>query len=326
MFSFDYNGKWETLLSPSNVKRLISIHEFKGRKSLMCEKFHGLEEISLIQSTVYSSQLEGIKISSEREKKLVKIGKPETSTEGEIVAYRDLLLFIRKEFTFIQVNENQFLDLHQKLYKYSNDSVPSGYKDNPKYPSEITQAMASLFCSYRDNLKNVPILLLIPVVLVDFAVSSPFDHGSERMGRLLMYLLLLKADFSVVRYFSLEKYIFEHQEEYRSSLAESSQGWYENKCDYESFVSFFLAMIQSAYEDFSRQSNLVKTHSKQERVAEVIENWDGRITKANILEQCPDISDTTVQRALNALVKENIIKKVTGGRYSAYVWMREREE
>lgn len=326
MLLFDYDVQWGCVLSPPIVNLLISIHEYKGAGILSSEKYHGLEEISLTQSTLYASQLDGFGISPERVKKLVQVGKPETATEGEIVAYRDLLLFIRKEFAYVHVNELQFLELYQKLCKFSLDTVPIRYKDNPNGQDEIPLAMESLLRSYRDNLKNVPMLLLIPMILVDFTVLSPFDAGNDRMGRLLMYLLLLKADFSVVRYISLEKYIFEHQEEYHSSLAESSQGRYDNKCDYEPFVGFFLAMLQSAYEDFSRQSNLVKTHSKQERVADVVQNWDGRITKANILEQCPDISDTTVQRALNALVKENVIKKVTGGRYSAYVWMREREE
>ena len=49
----------------------------------------------------------------------------------------------------------------------------------------------------------------------------------------------------------------------------------------------------------------------------------GKITKAEILAQCPDISQTTIQRALNDLVKSGEIIKIGGGRYTSYTWNRE---
>ena len=38
--------------------------------------------------------------------------------------------------------------------------------------------------------------------------------------------------------------------------------------------------------------------SKQERIREVLRKHIGKITKSQIMEICPDISDTTVQRTL----------------------------
>ena len=37
----------------------------------------------------------------------------------------------------------------------------------------------------------------------------------------------------------------------------------------------------------------------------------------------PDISDTTIQRALADLVKNGEIEKIGGGRYTKYVWKAE---
>ena len=42
------------------------------------------------------------------------------------------------------------------------------------------------------------------------------------------------------------------------------------------------------------------------------------------MEQCPGISQTTVQRALNELLKKEEIIKIGGGRYTSYVWNREK--
>jgi predicted HTH transcriptional regulator len=49
----------------------------------------------------------------------------------------------------------------------------------------------------------------------------------------------------------------------------------------------------------------------------------GKITKAEIMTRCPDISQTTIQRALNDLVKSGEILKIGGGRYTSYTWNRE---
>ena len=65
--------------------------------------------------------------------------------------------------------------------------------------------------------------------------------------------------------------------------------------------------------------------SKPERIREVIKNHLGKITKSEIMERCPDISQTTVQRTLKDLQNSNEIIKIGDGRYTTYVWNRENE-
>ena len=36
------------------------------------------------------------------------------------------------------------------------------------------------------------------------------------------------------------------------------------------------------------------------------------------MNKCPDLSETTVERILNKLLKENKIVKISGGRYTKY--------
>ena len=65
--------------------------------------------------------------------------------------------------------------------------------------------------------------------------------------------------------------------------------------------------------------------SKPERIREIIKETLGKITKAEILEKCPDVSQVTVQRTLNDLVTSGDILKIGGGRYTAYMWNHEKE-
>ena len=43
------------------------------------------------------------------------------------------------------------------------------------------------------------------------------------------------------------------------------------------------------------------------------------------MEKCPDISQATVQRTLSELQKSGEIIKLSGGRYTAYIWNREND-
>ena len=110
-------------------------------------------------------------------------------------------------------------------------------------------------------------------------------------------------------------------------LQESSLNWHEENNNDLPFVRYMLGVIVAAYRDFSSRVQLLTTSglSKPERVREIIRNSLGKITRAQIMEKCPDISRVTVERALTNMVKKGEILKIGGGRYTAYVWNRERE-
>lgn len=70
---------------------------------------------------------------------------------------------------------------------------------------------------------------------------------------------------------------------------------------------------------------VTKGLSKPDRVREIVRNTTGRITKAQMMNQCPDISQKTVERALADMLKNGKILKIGGGRYTSYTWNWEKE-
>ena len=86
-----------------------------------------------------------------------------------------------------------------------------------------------------------------------------------------------------------------------------------------------LGVLVAAYRDFESRVELLTTKglSKPDRVREIIKNHLGKITKSEIMAKCPDISQITVQRTLAELLKSGEVIKLSGGRYTAYVWSGE---
>ena len=352
MREFNFSKEYPTLLTPEIVSLVGKIHEYKGEQALFIEAkadtLTKLVEIAKIQSTEASNKIEGIYTSDERLKKLVQDKTtPHTRNEQEIAGYRDVLATIHESFDYIPPKSSLILQLHRDLYKFSGASYGGNYKtvDNviaetdtqgnksvrfqPLPAWEAPEAMDDLCRAYEEAVGQGEMdpLLLIPMFILDFLCIHPFNDGNGRMSRLLTLLLLYRAGYIVGKYISIEKLIEESKETYYEALRQSSQKWHEEANDYAPFVRYTLGVVAAAYRDFSTrvQALAASDMSKPDRIREIIKGTLGKITKAEIIEQCPDVSQITVQRTLADLQKSGEILKLGGGRYTSYIWNREKE-
>jgi Fic family protein len=161
--------------------------------------------------------------------------------------------------------------------------------------------------------------------ILDFLCIHPFGDGNGRISRLLTLLLLFRAGYIVGKYISLEKLIEQTKASYYDTLEESSKNWHEGNNDYTPFVHYMLSILLAAYREFASRVQRLTTSglSKPDRVREIIKDTLGKITKTEIMTQCPDISKTTIERTLTELVKDGEVIKIGGGRYTSYTWNRE---
>jgi Fic family protein len=239
------------------------------------------------------------------------------------------------------------LQLHRDLYKYSNSAIGGNFKnvDNviaeelpdgtkrvrfqPVPAWETSVAMDALCNAFQEALTDTELdpLLLFPMFILDFLCIHPFNDGNGRMSRLLTLLLLYRSGYFVGKYISIERLIADSKETYYEALQDSSTGWHEGGNDYLPFVRYMLGIVIAAYREFVSRVDVLVTRglSKPERVRELIRSTTGQITKTQIMKQCPDISQKTVERALRELLDNGEIIKIGGGRYTSYIWNWEKE-
>ena len=352
MRAFDFKKEYQKLLIPEVVALLSQIHEHKGQQNLFIEAkkdvLSELLEIAKIQSTEASNRIEGIITTDDRLKKIVRDKTiPKNRSEREIAGYRDVLSTIHDSYDYIPVRPGMILQLHRDLYKYSGSAIGGNFKNSdnviaeelpdgtkqvrfqPVPAWETAEAMTVLCDALNEALGNEEMdpLLLIPIFILDFLCIHPFNDGNGRMSRLLTLLLLYRSGYIVGKYISIEKIIADGKDTYYEVLQQSSYDWHEGTNDYLPFVRYMLGIIVAAYRDFSTRVELLTTKglSKPDRIREVSRGTTGKITKAQIMEKCPDISHITVQRALAEMMSNNEIIKIGGGRYTSYAWNWENE-
>ncbi len=347
MRTFDFKTEYSKLLTPDVVNYLTQIHEYKGRQNPLIEAKEDalaeLLEIAKIQSTDASNRIEGIITTDDRLKKIVREKTiPKNRGEKEIAGYRDVLTTVHENYEYILPRPNHILQLHRDLYKFTGKAIGGNYKNsdnviaeehadgtktvrfNPVPAWETPETMNCLCDAFSEAVNTLEMdpLILIPMFILDFLCIHPFNDGNGRMSRLLTLLLLYRNGYYVGKYISIEKLISDTKASYYEALLDSSDGWHEGTNDYSSFVTYMLGVILAAYRDFEDRAILLaaKGVSKPDRVREIIKGHLGKITRAEVMGQCPDISQVTVQRALADLLKSEDILKIGGGRYTSYVW------
>lgn len=349
---YNYKNKLENVLTPEIVSMLTQIHEYKGKQNLLDGSntaiLDQLVEIAKIQSTEASNKIEGIFTSDDRLKKLaLSKTNPKNRAEEEIAGYRDVLNTIHSSYEGIPLKPNIILQLHRDLYRFNAVTYGGQYKNVDNVIAEedtagnkhmrfqqveaweVPDHMERACTAFNEAvaLEEMDPLLAMPMFVLDFLCIHPFNDGNGRMSRLLTLLLLYRNGYIVGKYISIEKLIETTKDNYYEALKNSSIGWHDNENDYNSFIKYMLSVILAAYRELDQGMQTVSDEklSKPERVASVIESTWGRITKKIILDKCPDISETTVQRTLADLLKEHRIIKIGGGRYTSYIWNREEE-
>ena len=346
MRKFDYSFLDNGLL-PANLVNLTSnitaLKTMAGvRKDEYTRIFTELEAVAKVQSVKSSNAIEGIVTDDERIVEIVnQDSAPLNHNEAEIAGYRDALNEIHQGYEYIDFRESDIMRLHEMMMSFAGYEYGGKYKtednvileiDNdgnrrvrfrPTPASETPKAMEQLELAYMDARSNSNInrLLLIPCVILDFLCIHPFRDGNGRMSRLLSLLLLYKNGFDAGKYVSFEEQINNYKAHYYEALRQSSIGWDTNENTYFPFIENFLSTLYMCYKALDKRFAVVhgKKITKTARIEATVLNSLTPLSKAEICKILPDVSPTTVEAVLGAMVRNGAVKRVGAGRGTRYV-------
>jgi Fic family protein len=349
MRRFDYSFLEHGMLPARLINVVGAISELRERenqrKDNFGELFAKLEGIARVQSVRGSNAIEGILTSEQRIDEIVnRNSAPLNHNEAEIAGYRNALRLAHEGHARPDISESDILQLHEAMLTYAPGSggryretdvvimeddtgatgaggIPS-VRFSPVPASETARAMELLIQAYMDARGNCNIsqLLLIPCFILDFLCIHPFEGGNGRMSRLLSLLLLYKNGFDAGRYISFEEQIDRSREEYCQALRESSAGWHMGENSYFPFMEYFAATLLSCYRELDRRFAAVsgKKAMKRLRIETTVLNSLLPISKQEICRILPDVSPTTVEAVLSAMLKAGLITKVGAARSTRY--------
>jgi hypothetical protein len=98
-------------------------------------------------------------------------------------------------------------------------------------------------------------------------------------------------------------------------------GWHEGQNSYFPYIENFVTTLLFCYKELDKRFAVVNSNktTKRERIEATVLNSLLPISKQEVCYILPDVSPTTVEATLAAMVKSNRIEKIGNARNTKYI-------
>lgn len=189
----------------------------------------------------------------------------------------------------------------------------------PLPDKEARRALGLILSAYKTaKQEGTDPLLLIPCAALDLICLSPFLTGSHSTALLMAQAMLRQSGFEACQQLHLERTICRFYFYYEPALAQSSKYWAENGNDYLPYLEAFLSLLYLAFADAQAALPAPKL-SKKEQIELFVLGSTTPVSKAQIGAALPNVSLTTIEAVLGAMVKAGSVQRLGLGRATHYL-------
>lgn len=305
-------------------------------------------EDALVRSIHHSTHIEGNPLSQADAQKVYE-GKAEELRAGardirEVVNYRKAMEFVDtlKDKGSSSIDESTVIKLHSILAQdFLPEKYVGKYRDvkvslrnsktlevtfTPPPCGQVPELMCSFLTWLNNKGKDVPCVIKAGLVHYELARIHPFADLNGRTSRALATLCLYLDGYDIKQFFCLDEYYDRDPAAYYSAL----KSVVKNGMDHTEWLEYFskgLAcelekvkerVLQLSADYHKRQkSGQIFLTERQEKIIQYIEE-NVRLINKDFGKLFPDISDDTVLRELNDLLKKKLVRKRGRTKAAAY--------
>ena len=305
------------------------------------------KEDAIVRSTYHGTHIEGNKLAKDDAKDILEgrdvIGRPRDIQE--IINYRRVIEFIDEEAKK-KIDKITEL-LIKKVHRIITDKIltPESFGEfrnkqvivrnsatgevtfRPPPPLEVPFLMREfLYWVNRDDRDSIHPVIKAGIAHHELVRIHPFIDGNGRVARVLATLILLLGGYDIRRFFSLEEYYDKDAVSYYENLQKASAGELTTWLEY--FTGGAAIEFEKIKEKILKLSKDVKMKERfggqqiylTERQMKLIEYLTdaGFIQNQMFATVFPDVSEDTVLRDLQDLIKKGLIKKVGSTKAARY--------
>jgi len=293
------------------------------------------QDEAILRTTHYGTHIEGNELSLAQVQKVFdgeRIVARDRDVQ-EVINYRKVVEYIgeKKDVT---IDEGTIQELHRLVVeKLLDEDVSGKYREKevvirnsitgdvsfrPPHAVEVEWQMKDLIEFIHEE-KEIHPVLKAGIVHYEFVRVHPFLDGNGRVGRALSMLVLFSDGYDIREFFSLEEHFDRNAEEYYQAL----QSVATNNGDVTAWLEYFtqclaieLSKIKEKIEHISIDSHLkeklggapVMLTERQLKLIEYMQEI-GYLENKSFASLFPDISEDSVLREVQDLVKKGIIVK-----------------
>lgn len=292
------------------------------------------QQEAILRTTHYGTHIEGNDLSLKQVQQVL---------DGEKIVARDRdiqeVINYRKVINFIDTVSNQGIDeeLVKKLHtlvvhKILNEESSGIYREKevviknsitgevsfrPPRAIEVPWQMKELIDFINNDVETHPVLKA-GIVHYEFVRIHPFLDGNGRVGRALSTLVMFKEGYDIRHFFSLEEHFDRDPKDYYEAL----QSVEEKNGDLTTWLIYFTTCVGSELSKIKERIESISIDSKlRERIGGPVMLSDRQIKIIEYIQKIgyyenrmfrtmfPMVSEDTILREMQDLIKKKIIKK-----------------
>ena len=233
----------------------------------------------------------------------------------------------------LEYNPNQYLDMAKFIFKNVRDT-------NVSFDTKTVEVHRSLFpekktvskrdefekflAKYEKMLKSedYELPLLITNFFVDFINSKPFKTDNDKIGLVMLYILLFKEGFELFRYTSFFELVYNERQMFEQNCLQAAFNWDKG---YSQTTPLHQQIIGILLKGYKNVENLLRDYvydidlNKSDNIENTISKLGELFTKDDIRAKHPYVSDSTINRTLKRLREQNVIRPLGVGRSAKWI-------
>jgi len=331
----------------NNISKIEAAEEVIRHSPLLPLWEKEFREDAIVRSAYHGTHIEGNALQKADAKDILEgrdvVGRPRDIQE--IINYRKVIEYIDEEAVkkIEKITEQIIKKLHRIIaYKVVTPELTGEYRDKqvvvrnsetgevtfrPPPPLEIPFLMREyLYWLNRDD-KDLHPILKAGIAHHELVRIHPFIDGNGRVARILATLILFLGGYDIRRFFSLEEYYDKDAVSYYENLKKASAGNLSSWLEYFTFgASVEFTKIKEKILKLSKDVKLkekfggkqIYLTERQVKIVEYIQEI-GYLQNQTFPTLFSNISEDSVLRDLQDLIKKELIKKVGSTKAARYV-------
>ena len=318
------------------VYDLAKLYTFKGKdfyyEDVLKQYMPQIIKTTIENDVIAATRILKLDVNDNRLRLIVKKNsEPKTKHETLVKNLKEVFTIIQKKGVDLDLSSNEFLQLGTRIFKnvqkfgFRSDIVT----DNSTILTErkkvsrrdLLDEELKEYSTAKNKLK-IEVTQCITNFYVDMLNLKCFDLANEFVSLMICYCLLFSERFNVFKYVSFFDFYQKHMDEFKKYESESSYGWESgfaktadlNKYIIKSMLEGY-AIVERMVGDFEFDKKLRKV----DNVEGVIMKLGDTFSREDIKAKVPNLSDSTINRALVKLRDEGKIRPDGTGRSAKWI-------
>lgn len=331
-----------------NISKIEAAEEVIKHAPLLPLWEKQFKEDAIIRSAYHGTHIEGNMLQKDDAKNILLgkdvIGRPRDIQE--IINYRLVVEYIDEEAKrkIEKITETLVKKLHRLIvdkilspeqageYRVKQVVIKNSQTGEitfrPPSPVEVPFLMREyLYWLNKDDNEQIHPVLKAGIAHHELVRIHPFIDGNGRIARILATLILLLGGYDIRRFFSLEEYYDKDAVSYYQSLQKASSGDLTSWLEYFTFgASIEFDKVKEKILKLSKDVKLKEKFGGQQifltdRQIKIMEYMQevGYLQNQSFSTVFPEVSEDTVLRDVQDMIKKGIIKKIGSTKAARYI-------